>query len=46
MDYNVLNMGAVGDGKADDTKAVQLALDTANDNGGGRVVLPGGHTYY
>lgn len=46
MVYNVLNMGAVGDGKADDTKAVQLALDTANDNGGGRVVLPGGHTYY
>ena len=46
MDYNVLNMGAVGDGKADDSKAVQLALDTANDNGGGRVVLPGGHTYY
>ena len=46
MHYNVRMMGAAGDGKTDDTAAIQHALDTACENGGGRVVLPGGHTYY
>lgn len=45
MEYNVLSYGAAGDGKALDTKAIQKAIDQCAEDGGGRVVLPGGHTY-
>ena len=34
--------GAVGDGKTDDTRALQAALDAAAANGGGAVVVPPG----
>ena len=45
IDYNVLSFGAVGDGKTNDTIAIQAAIDACCQNGGGRVVFPGGHTY-
>ena len=45
MEYNILNFGAVGDGIHNDTQAIQAAIDACRQNGGGRVLLPGGKTY-
>ncbi len=42
---NVIDYGAVGDGKTLDSPAIQKALDKCRDMGGGRVYLPGGMTY-
>lgn len=39
---NVRNFGAKGDGKTDDTKALQTALDAAHAAGGGSVFVPPG----
>lgn len=39
---NVLDRGAVGDGRADNTAAFQKALDEAGRAGGGTVYVPGG----
>ena len=41
-EYNVLRFGARGDGVADDTDAVQAALDAAGQAGGGTVYCPSG----
>lgn len=43
--FNVLDYGAVGDGKTNDTNAIQKAVDACTLNGGGRVLLPSGKTY-
>lgn len=40
---SVRDFGAVGDGKAVDTAAIQKALDEAANRGGGEVILPAGH---
>ncbi len=40
--FNVRDFGAVGDGMAKDTAAVQKAIDAANAAGGGEVLLPKG----
>ena len=45
MIYNVLDFGAKGDGVTNDAEAIQKAIDTCTSEGGGRVLLPGGHTY-
>lgn len=40
--YNVVDYGAVGDGKTMCTKAIQKAVDECAKNGGGKVVVPAG----
>lgn len=40
--FNVLNFGAKGDGKADDTDAIKAALAAAQAAGGGTVFIPEG----
>jgi polygalacturonase len=43
--YNVLDFGAMGDHKTLDTRAIQLAIDTCHERGGGTVVFPSGHEF-
>lgn len=45
MIYNILDFGAVGDGKVNDGPAIQRAIDACAQAGGGRVLLPGGRVY-
>jgi polygalacturonase len=40
--YSVLDFGAKGDGKTDNTAAIEKAIHTANARGGGHVVVPKG----
>lgn len=45
MTYNILDFGAIGDGKKNDGPAIQAAIDACRENGGGQVLVPGGKTY-
>ena len=45
VSYNVRDLGAVGDGKADDTAAFEAAMRAASQAGGGLVSIPTG-TYF
>lgn len=44
-DFNVLDFGAVADGTFDNTEAFRNAVNTCNENGGGRVVVPAGQYF-
>lgn len=41
--YNVRSSGAKGDGNTSDTKAINLAIDSAAVNGGGQIYFPAGN---
>lgn len=41
-DYNILDYGAVPDGKTVNTLFIQSAIDRAHEEGGGRVIVPSG----
>ena len=43
--FKVADHGAKGDGKADDTKAIQATFDAAAKAGGGTVLFDPGKTY-
>ena len=40
--YDILDYGAISDGKTLNTKAIQNAIDAAYENGGGKVTVPPG----
>ena len=41
-DYNVRSFGAVGDGKSLDSPAINIAIESAFANGGGKIIVPAG----
>lgn len=45
MVCNIQDFGAVGDGKANDAAALQRAIDTCHEVGGGTVLVPAGQVF-
>lgn len=44
-DFNILDFGAVADGKTDNTIAIKKAIIACNQAGGGRVIVPPGNYF-
>lgn len=45
MTYNIMDFGAVADGKTMNTEAINRAIETCANAGGGRVVVPSGGVF-
>ncbi|WP_245770766.1 glycoside hydrolase family 28 protein [Mucilaginibacter polytrichastri] len=43
--YYITNYGAIGDGITDNALAIQKTINACNKAGGGKVIIPAGHTY-
>jgi len=43
--YNIFDYGAKGDRITDDAAAIQKTIDVCSENGGGIVLILGGHTF-
>ena len=43
--YDVTDYGTRGDGRSDDARAIQAAIDRCSSDGGGSVVFPSGKTF-
>jgi polygalacturonase len=43
--YDIQTYGATGDGKTDDAPAIQKAINSCSEAGGGVVLIPAGHTF-
>jgi parallel beta-helix repeat protein len=42
-EYNIMRFGAKGDGKTNNTTAIQKAVDECHVNGGGKIIIPAGN---
>ena len=42
---NIEEFGATGDAKTNDAPAIQKAIDSCSNSGGGKVVFPAGKTF-
>ena len=43
MTENILDYGAIADGSSDEYQAIQAAIDSCGQRGGGMVLVPAGH---
>jgi polygalacturonase len=44
-DYSIINYGAIADGQTNNATAIQSAINTCHDQGGGKVIIPSGGVF-